>query len=236
MRRSRLRSYLLLARVSNLPTVWSNVLAGVTLGASAAPVPGAAVTSLVLLCIAASAFYTGGMFLNDAFDQAFDRQARPERPLPRGDVASGEVFAVGGACLALGEAFLWPNRTALALGALLAVAIVRYDMHHKGSRSAPLLMGVCRGLVYAIGAAAFGLLPPPVLAGAVLMVLYVASLTVVAKRAGHNARWLVPALIAGISLVDATVIGVATGAWGAAALAAVGFPLTLVLQRWVPGD
>lgn len=236
MHRSRLRSYLLLARVSNLPTVWSNVLAGATLGASVAPPPGAAVTSLVLLCVAASAFYTGGMFLNDAFDQQFDRRERPERPLPRGDVPSGEVFAVGGMCLALGEVLLWPNWTALALGAVLAAAIVRYDMHHKGSRGAPLLMGVCRGLVYGIGAAAFGLLPPPVLVGAVLMILYVASLTVVARQAGRNARWLVPALIAGISLVDATVIGVATGAWATAALAAVGFPLTLVLQRWVPGD
>ena len=38
------------------------------------------------------------------------------------------------------------------------------------------------------------------------MTAYVAGLTVVAKRAGANARWLIPALIAGISMVDAVFI------------------------------
>ena len=72
---------------------------------------------------------------------------------------------------------------------------------------APLVMGACRGLVYPWPP------PPPLapclwpsLAGAVAMTFYVAGLTVVAKRAGANARWLVPALIAGISLVDAAFI------------------------------
>jgi len=63
------------------------------------------------------------------------------------------------------------------------------------------------------------------------------ALTVVAKRAGANARWLVPALIAGISLVDAVFILVVSPSRAPLALvAAVGCPLTLFLQRWVPGD
>lgn len=238
-RRPRWRSYLLLARVSNLPTVWSNVLAG-TFGASAAlgePAgvwPGASLWAVV----AASLFYTGGMFLNDAFDARFDRVGRPERPIPRGDVGPGEAFLTGGACLGVGEALLWPRSTAMALGAALAAAIVFYDFRHKGNPVAPLVMGACRGLVYGIAAAvAFGAVPPTVVAGAVAMTLYVAGLTVVAKRAGADARWLVPALIAGISLVDAAFILIVAPAQQAnALLAALGFPLTLFLQRWVPGD
>jgi 4-hydroxybenzoate polyprenyltransferase len=58
----------------------------------------------------------------------------------------------------------------------------------------------------------------------------------VAKLAGANARWLVPLLIAGISLVDAAFIAIVSGSQVLALLAALGFPLTLFLQRFVPGD
>jgi 4-hydroxybenzoate polyprenyltransferase len=235
-RRPRTRTYLLLARVSNLPTVWSNVLAG-ALGASvalAAPVPSWATAWTAL---AASLFYTGGMFLNDACDLRFDRTARPERPIPRGEVGHGEAIAIGGVLLFLGEVLLWPNAEALLLGVMLAAAIVLYDVSHKGNRFAPLVMGLCRGLVYLVAAAAAGGISPAVFAGSVLMTLYVASLTVVAKMAGSNARWLVPVLIAGISLVDAAfILIVAPGQTLLALLAAAGFLLTLSLQRWVPGD
>jgi hypothetical protein len=109
---------------------------------------------------------------------------------------------------------------------------------HKGNPVAPLVMGACRGLVYAVSAAVVvGAVPRAVVVGALAMTLYVAGLTVVAKRVGSHARWLVPALIAGISLVDALfVLTVAPAAPSLAVLAALGFPLTLFLQRYVPGD
>ena len=105
-RRSRPRAYLLLARVSNLPTIWTNVVAAYV-------VAGASRESLAIASIAASLFYTGGMFLNDAFDAAFDAKARADRPIPNGDVSRGEVFGVAIAMLLAGElllAFL-PNPT-----------------------------------------------------------------------------------------------------------------------------
>lgn len=235
--RPRWRAYLLLARVSNLPTVWSNVLAGLVAGAAGAGT--AAVgdrEALVTLLLAASAFYTGGMFLNDAFDASFDRKARPERPIPRGDVSLREVFGIGGALLAAGLALLWAAGTALLFGAALTVAIVFYDARHKGNALAPLVMGSCRGLVYLLAAATVSVTPAAWI-GAAVMVLYVAALTVVAKRAGANARWLIPALIAGISLVDAVfIVAVQPSSAHLALLAALGCPLTLSLQRWVPGD
>ena len=39
---------------------------------------------LPLLFLGVSALYTGGIFLNDAFDADFDRQRRAERPIPFG--------------------------------------------------------------------------------------------------------------------------------------------------------
>jgi hypothetical protein len=59
-------------------------------------------------------------------------------------------------------------------------------------------------------------------------------LTWIAKRLGPHAGWVVAVLIAGISFVDATLIALA-GAPGAALVAACGFGLTLLAQRWVSG-
>jgi 4-hydroxybenzoate polyprenyltransferase len=187
---SRLGAFTRLARVSNLPTVWSNVLAGTAAGSAIDGWSAVDGPTLAVTLLSASAFYTGGMFLNDAFDEPYDRSARPERPIPRGDVTRREAFTVGGALLAF---------------------------------------GIAATMAGAIGRAAA--------AGALMMVAYVAGLTVVARRAGADARWLVPALIAGISLVDALFIAVVRpAAISIAWVAALGFPLTLVLQRWVPGD
>jgi 4-hydroxybenzoate polyprenyltransferase len=229
--RSRWRAYLLLARVSNVPTVWSNVLAG--MAAASAIADG---STYLRVAISASLFYTGGMFLNDAFDEAFDRRSRPERPLPAGDVTRGEVLGIGVGLLLVGELLLFPSRSAAMLGALLAAAIVFYDYRHKGSAAAPVVMGMCRGLVYAIAGTVAGAAGAILAIGAAIMTGYVAGLTLVAKRVGASARWLVPLLIAGISLVDALWIASVSTRYDLALLAACGFPATLFLQRFIPGD
>ena len=73
-----LRALLILGRVSNLPTVWSNCLAGWWLGG------GGNYANLLLLLLGATLLYAGGMFLNDAFDAEFDTQYRRARPIPSG--------------------------------------------------------------------------------------------------------------------------------------------------------
>lgn len=235
-RRPPWRSFLLLSRVSNLPTVWSNVLAG-SAGAVAGGFSPTGGQTLAAVTISASLFYVGGMFLNDAFDAQFDRRARPERPIPRGEVSRRAAFTIGYVLLALGLLPLALAPLATALAVALGAAIVLYDSHHKGVALAPVLMGACRGLVYAIAAAAqVGTVPMDVVAGGLVMTAYVAGLTVVAKSAGAHARWLVPLLIGGISVVDALFILFAAHDVTLAFVAAVGFPLTFVLQRWVPGD
>jgi 4-hydroxybenzoate polyprenyltransferase len=231
-RRPRWRAYALLARVSNLPTVWSNVLAG-TMAATAAVFD---TGSLVRVIAAASLFYMGGMFLNDAFDADTDAQARPERPLPAGDVSRGEAFLMGSALLVLALLLLATRTSTLLWGAVLAASIVLYDYGHKGEVFAPLVMGACRGLVYCVAASAAGSVTTAAAVGAAIMVVYVTGLTIVARLAGATARWLVPLMIAAISLVDAIFVWVVTRDAGMGLLAAAGFPATLLLQRIVPGD
>jgi 4-hydroxybenzoate polyprenyltransferase len=186
--------------------------------------------------IAVSCFYVGGMFLNDAFDADFDRAHRPERPIPAGNVSKSEALVIGGILLLAGELLVARHRAALLAGVALAAAILIYDYRHKGSAIAPLIMGVCRGLVYVVAAAAAGGVTIAAVAGGGVMTLYVAGLTVVAKLAGRNARWLVPLLIAGISILDSAIILVLGGGWRLALVALAAFPLTLFLQRFIPGD
>ena len=87
-----------LGRVSNLPTVWTNALAGGVLGATAArgTDPWWAALSILLAALALSLFYVGGMWLNDAFDAEIDAEERAERPIPSGAIERQTVFLGGG--------------------------------------------------------------------------------------------------------------------------------------------
>lgn len=227
---SRATVYVRLGRVSNLPTVVSNVIAGVVLG-GASPHP------LVVfpLALGAALVYVAGMFLNDAFDRRVDARERPERPIPSGQIGSREVFGVGAGLLAAGVlliALLAPPAAGTAV--LLACTVVAYDAWHKGNPAAPALMAACRALVYAMCAVAVaGHLPLVALVGALALGAYVLALTHLSRR-----RWpgpLVARLIAGISLLDAVVVAAAGGPVAAALACAAGFPLTLALQRRVAG-
>ena len=174
-----------LGRVSNLPTVWTNVLAACALaGAVLAPFP------VLVLLLSMSLFYEAGMFLNDAFDREIDARERPERPIPSGAVSARSVFAVGFGLLAAALALLVGSAAALgagwrpvACGALLAGAIVGYDLHHKQVGWSPVLMGTCRALVYLTSALLWTAVPPAlVLAAAGLLLAYVVGLSYAARQ------------------------------------------------------
>ena len=172
--------------MSNLPTVWTNTLAGATL-AGAAIAPG----RVILLAAAFSLLYTGGMYLNDAFDRKVDARERPERPIPSGRVRAGSVFAIGFGLLGMGiltvaaAALGFPGGGlgAVASGALLAGVITAYDAWHKANPLSPVVMGLCRVLVYLTAALAVAsAIGPAVWGGAVVLLSYLIGLTYVAKQ------------------------------------------------------
>jgi 4-hydroxybenzoate polyprenyltransferase len=277
------RTALKLGRVSNLPTVWTNTLAGAVLAG------GILDQRFVVMLVAFSLFYAGGMFLNDAFDAEVDARARPERPIPSGAISRRAVFLYGFAMLALGDALLaWIGALPALAGLGLAAAITFYDWHHKQNLFGPVVMGLCRALVYVAAGLCFGAaLPRELWAGAALMLCYLIGLTYIAKQEtlgrianlwplaflavpvvyGAWSAWgslaglvlwtfftgwvlvalwflrrrakgdiprAVVSLIAGISLLDALLIG-AAGGIGLAALAIAGFACTLFFQRYITG-
>jgi 4-hydroxybenzoate polyprenyltransferase len=143
-----------MGRVSNLPTILSNVTVGYYLGGGrihSMPLPW-------LFSIAAIAcFYEGGMFLNDICDYSVDLQERPERPLPSGQLTqfSASLIALLLFLLGLGiVAYFLPQ--ALFFSILLIGLIITYNLVHTQFGMAPLLMGACRGSIYLIAATAAG--------------------------------------------------------------------------------
>lgn len=226
------RGWLVLSRLSNLPTIWTNALAGGVLA-------GAAVDSTLAGAAAAvSLLYVGGMVLNDVCDATHDRAHRSRRPIPAGVVTRSAAARAATLLMLAGLLIVYaiaPSGAALAWSLGLVAAIAYYDVRHKRDPAAPLVMGVCRGLVYAVAAStATGGVPSVMWPSAVVLTLYVAGFTVGARYVPAVRPW-VPVCIAGIALVDAGAL-ISAGAPLMAAVAAAGMPLTLLWQRWVPGD
>jgi 4-hydroxybenzoate polyprenyltransferase len=174
----KLRTALTLGRVSNLPTVWTNALAGVLL-AGARPGP-----EFPLVVLAFSLFYTGGMFLNDAFDSPWDARERPERPIPSGAAGAREVFLWGFGLLAAGVLVLALfGREAAMAGMALAGAVTFYDWNHKANPLSPVIMGLCRALIYVGAALCYTIVLPGALWwGSLVLVCYLIGLTYIAKQ------------------------------------------------------
>ncbi len=182
-----LRIALNLGRVSNLPTVWTNTLAGAMLAGA-----GGLGAEFAVILLAFSLFYTGGMFLNDAFDAGIDAVERPERPIPAGKISAREVRSYGFGLLAAGVALLywvghalaptagpWPALGGLALGA----AITFYNWNHKNNPLSPVVMGLCRALIYVVtGLCYAAALSAALWIGVLLMLCYLIGLTYIAKQ------------------------------------------------------
>lgn len=165
---SKLSAVLATGRISNLPTVWCNVLVAfiiVQLGPLIFADQASATFSLTLFiacCIAASCLYVGGCFLGDAVDVEFDLAHKPTRPIPMGVLERQTVYTWAALLLSLGVSLpsaylyfstgtfqLYPLLTSLAL----AGVIVAYSLWHKRSPWYGLpLIGACRFFLIIFGA------------------------------------------------------------------------------------
>jgi 4-hydroxybenzoate polyprenyltransferase len=222
---TRLRAWLELSRGANLPTVWSNLLIGWLLAvAFGANLDADSFPRLALLLLGGSLLYTGGMFLNDAADEEWDRARRPERPIPSGRLSPGAARLAGLALLLVGLA-LWTWLAPLALGVsglALAALVLAYTRWHK-THPAPSawLMGACRAVLPLAGWLAN---PPPaatslgeslLAAHAVALLLYTVGISALAR---HESTGGEPTGLARV----------------APPLAALPIPLALVLHREPP--
>jgi 4-hydroxybenzoate polyprenyltransferase len=222
-----LSTYLALGRVSNLPTVWTNCLAGALLAGG-----GASPSAVAAVALALSLFYCGGMFLNDAFDRDVDAIERPQRPIPSGRASAPAVFALaaaqlaGGLVLLVSVAHVCGGRVDLAVasGGALAITIVAYDAADRANSLSPWLMAACRALVYVCAATATAATPSwaSVYPAAAALAFYTAGITYVSRveasgLASH--AWPVVLLMTAPAVLLASSSGAADPrAWGALAV------------------
>ena len=173
-----LRTLMVLGRVSNLPTVWTNCLAGWLLGG------GGEWSRFAWLVVGATLVYVGGMFLNDAFDAEFDTQHRRERPIPSGAISRDAVWLWSAVLLAAGTGMLGClGREPAILALQLLVCVMLYDAYHKSLDWSPVLMASCRFFLL-LTAASAGLRGVDGLAlwTAAVLGCYIIGLSYIARR------------------------------------------------------
>src|SRR5579862_2400418 len=195
-----MRTLLVLARISNLPTVWSNCLAAWLLCGDGSW------GRFGLLCLGATLLYTGGMFLNGAVDERFDRRYRPERPIPSGRTSSRTVWILSCCLLITGwGTFALLGGAPAIIAAILLITIALYDVVHKRTALAPLLMAACRFLLYVLAASVLNREgSPAVLWWGGALAAYIVGLSYLARgesTGGSATRWptlllFAPALVA----------------------------------------
>jgi 4-hydroxybenzoate polyprenyltransferase len=174
---------LALLRPPNVFTAFADALAGlVVLLALGISVPDRACAIL----LASGALYLSGIVLNDVFDREIDARERPTRPIPSGAVSVVTATLLGCLLMASGIAIAWwIGRGSGTVALILAGCILLYDGGAKSTKVGPLVMGTCRGLDLALGLST-GLpltstWPAIAIAGPIVLALYVAGLTYIAR-------------------------------------------------------
>ncbi|MEM7577723.1 MAG: UbiA family prenyltransferase [Planctomycetota bacterium] len=254
-----MRAWLEISRCSNLPTVWSNVAAGMAWGWHASMVAGrdhpnflayrpvldvwTLFNNAFVLMVAASLLYTGGMLLNDAFDAELDAGERPGRPIPSGRIARRTAFGVGGLMLLLGLMACVPyagSPWTLPLAVGIATLIVAYNALHARFSLATLGVPLCRGLLAFLAAMtiAGGAWGPTWVAGlhGTALFVFVLIISLWARGevpAGRASR--VGLALSTIALVDATILA-AVGQWPIAGFCLACFAMAWAAQSMVRGS
>lgn len=234
---SAIKPYLQLCRISNLPTVWTNVLAAILLSGA-----GFAWSDFYIVAFSMSFFYSGGMCLNDIADAEADRLGKPFRPIPFGRIAIKDVwmFTVILFVIAIALLLLTPFIISIYPALLLLLLIIIYDKFHKDHPLSVIVMAACRLMIFVISAIAVtGTVGKVVLLGALIQFAYVLAISLTARyennRAGRTGSSIVPIMIACISLIDGIVMAVyVSPVWLTAGIA--GAALTYFSQRYVRGD
>ena len=208
-----------LTRISNLPTVWSNILLGFIAGWTCvgaalkiqiknAPVlenlpetwqsGSQSLLALLVLLVAGSCFYLGGMALNDVCDARIDAARRSKRPIPSGAISLSQAAIIAALLLFAGllgiavmpRAFFSLNLLGHTLG--LVGSILLYNTLHKRTDTLSQIlslisMGACRSLLILMATSCwaspydFSNSTPLPLVLACIVGLYTASITWIAR-------------------------------------------------------
>ena len=243
--KSKFKIWLQLFRAPNLFTVPGDPLTGYLVSNA-----GFLDHTIVLTAAASLCFYGAGLLMNDVVDLKEDLADRPSRPLPAGNATVRSVRNTLWLLNACGLLLLSAtgSRAALVTGACTVAAVWSYNFLTK---KIPVLgslnMGLCRSLSVMIGAMAgpAAHAKPIAAAFAVIMGLYIAAVTNLARFETRPARPLIARLLPILPLMAGALFGVsnclfspdkAPGAvaFGLAAIGGLWLTYKLLAQRQTP--
>ena len=213
MERVNAETWLRVIRVSNLPTVAMNVICACVLTMTIAFSQDFSIVLCILFLLAMAALYCGGMAQNDWLDADFDSEHQPFRPIPSGLIERVQVKNISLGLLAAGVGILAAlGVRGLISGMVIALLISAYNIVHKHTRFAVILMALCRlsiylGISYTLTAS----FVPIVVAAGIAQGLNTFFVTAVARYEGLRQKQnpnfsfnmpLIPSLIAGMCVLD----------------------------------
>ena len=152
----KLQAWLQLIRPPNLITVIGDPIAGALLALSAGAKEN--IVAVIFIPVVSLLLYIAGLIMNDYTDIEEDKTDRPSRPLPSGIILprNAIITAMGIALAGTGIAFLINPITGIT-AILLIITIALYNFTLKKEKLiGPVIMGLCRGLSFLLGAFAIG--------------------------------------------------------------------------------
>lgn len=198
-----------LIRLPNVLTAAADSLAGWLLGGGSLGEAG----RWAPLAIASMVLYAAGMALNDVFDAEIDRQERPGRPIPSGQVARSFAGGLGAIGLVVGPLVAWLSGsfTSLIVAGVLAAVILAYDAGLKRTVLGPGVMGACRGLNLLLGLTHTQALGGPVTwLAAAMYGLFVCGITWISRSETESGR--TGNVLVGLTVQDLALIGLMAAA------------------------
>jgi 4-hydroxybenzoate polyprenyltransferase len=232
-------------RLSNAPTVASNVLAGIAVGMLFRLSGLATPWDTALMLIAGTLLvYVAGMVLNDVCDADADSSERPGRPIPSGRISRGSALLVGVVLLLAGTTLLTlVGQGILTYAVALGVSVLLYDTLHRMLPLSWLLLALCRALIVVIAARAIspGTEWPLLAWVAGSLFAYVAALSIAARdevrglrQVSRGAARIVPLLTllpAGVFFFDIPREHTTAGVIAMGVLLLVAMPSALIATR-----
>lgn len=154
-------------RISNAPTIISNVMVGLALAIQSHSLAWSETSMpprldflkiLFIISVAILLMYFSGMIFNDAMDAKWDKKHRPNRPIPSGLIKRRDAW-VTASFMMVCAVLLCGMQGALQLSIVLSLVVLAYTLFHRWLFPAAILMALGRSLVYFIAMTALS--PPP---------------------------------------------------------------------------
>lgn len=184
----KLSAFVRMARPANILTAISDIIAGIAITGTLTYLFTNDLTYVILLVIATSGLYGGGIVFNDIFDYETDTIHRPERVLPSGKITLIEAKIFGSSLFLIGIlCAFWVSVLSGMIAILITLLALSYDKYTKHrSILGPINMGLCRSMNLFLGMSIINYTIPKLWFIGFIPLLFIAAITLVGQKEAHG--------------------------------------------------